>query len=445
MDRATVTPRPATRRSPARSRVRHLFLSLLAAVMACAGCMSPVTNLVHYAMSEGEVYLEPAREPGTGTLQGTVLDQGAPVAGATVLVAEPEGTPHVTRTDAQGRYTLEHIPPGHYVPIAVAAGYEDAVLRNAYGFPMAMTMGDGQTIAAGAIHMKPTIPNPLPPDAAAVHELTPGEAYVVETPYPEGAVAQVQPWSFSRNGTVNDTLHVYLPGHAGADDGPFPLLFAMYPGHSLRWEDISVGFASQGYAVVATSPLLAYGRDVIEHGEDARLALHFAMSGALGEQINPSQPLAISGSYGAAVLSRLVRITEAEIRAAVVLGGISNAFTGAAAFYAGHLDWPPHLGYILASLGTANAKPLGFMEFAPVYSAGIMPPMFLIHTFEDEMVPIEQSYEYAAALEAAGVEVRTHYFEDESHYIQIGERTSEVTKELFQMVLAYLAEKRVVD
>lgn len=402
--------------------------------------MSPVTNLVQYGLSDGERYLFPASEPGTGALRGRVLYEGTPVDQATVLVAEPEGTPHVTWTDARGQYHLTGLPPGRYVPIVVAEGLENEVLRNFLGLPQAVVVANGITVAVPDILMKSSQGEPLGADAAVTHELTPLEAYTQTSPFPEGAQAQVQHWSFRRNEEVNDTLYVYLPEDAASDTASFPLLVAIYPGHSLIWEDISVAFASQGFAVVAMSPLFAYGRDVQEHGADARLALHFALQGALDPRIDGSAPLAISGSYGSAVLNRLIRISDQPFVAVVLLGGISNAFTGAAAFYAGQLDWPVHLGYILASLGTANAKPDSFMEYAPVYSAQAMPPTFLIHTLEDTMVPIEQSYEYAQALAAAQVPVRTHYFADESHYLQVGEETSDVTRNLFAMVLAYLGE-----
>ncbi len=415
-----------------------LLWALSCSLILCVSCLSPVTNLVQYGLADGERYLFPAAEPGTGVLQGRVLYEGQPVARATVLVAEPEGTPHVTLTDARGQYRLTGLPPGSYIPIAVADGLENQVLRNFLGLPQAVVVNHDLTVEVADIQMKSVHREPLGPDIAIVHELARLETYTQTSPFPEGAQAQVQHWSFVRNEQVNDTLYVYLPVAAEPGAGSFPLLFAVYPGHSLQWEDISVSFASQGYAVVALSPLLAYGRDVLEHGEDARLALHLALQGALDPRIDVSAPLAMSGSYGSAVLNRLIRIADRPFVAVVLLGGISNAFTGAAAFYAGHLDWPVHLGYILASLGTANAKPDSFMQFSPVYSAHTMPPAFLIHTLEDTMVPIEQSYEYAQALTAAQVPVQTYYFADESHYLQIGEETSDVTRDLFVRVLTYL-------
>lgn len=428
------------RACPDRRYAWHLQALVMgtACILICAGCMSPVTNMVRYAMADGETYLFPASAPGTGTLQGQVLHGDEPVPRAVVLVAEPEGTPHVTRTDAAGSFVLSGIPPGSYVPIAVAHGFDDDILRNAIGMPRAVYLADGDTIRIPPIQMDRAVLESLAGDVVQTYELTQVQTYEAEAPYPPDAAALVQHWSFRRNDTVNDTLYVYLPRNPDDTAQAYPLLLAIYPGHSLTWEAVSVGFASQGYAVVAMSPLVAYGRDIIEHGADARLALHFAVHGWLDDRIDGRHPLAMSGSYGSAVLNRLIRTTDEEIAAVVILGGISNAFTGAAAFYAGHLDWPVHLGYILASLGTANVRPSGFMQFAPVYTADAMPPAFLLHTLHDTMVPIEQSYEYAAALEETGVPVQTHYFADQSHYLQVGEDTTDTTQELFALVLDYL-------
>lgn len=415
---------------------------LLCLVCLAAGgaCMSPLTNLARYAAAGGEPYLFPASEAGTATLQGHVLHDGAPLPNAVVLVAEPQGTPHTTRTDASGAYRLTGVPAGAYVPIAAAPGFEDAVLRNAAGLPRAVTLARGQVAQLPPIQARKLVRPPLAARAAQAHALTRREAYAAAAPFPEGASARVQPWSFQRDGTVNDTLYVYLPTAPAA--AAYPLLFAVYPGHSLQWEAVSVAMASRGYAVVALSPLAAYGRDVAEHGADARLALHFARRGDLDARIDGAHPLAISGSYGSAVLNRLIRLAPDPFAGAVLLGGISNAFTGAAAFYAGELDWPPQLGYVLAALGTANVQPASFMQFSPVYTPQAMPPTLLLHTRNDAVIPIAQSYEYAAALKAAGVPVRTYYFADDSHYLQVGADTPLASRRVFWQVLAFLDERR---
>ena len=71
-----------------------------------------------------------------------------------------------------------------------------------------------------------------------------------------------------------------------------------------------------------------------------------------------------------------------------------------------------------------------------------MPPTLLLHTRNDAVIPIAQSYEYAAALKAAGVPVRTYYFADDSHYLQVGADTPLASRRVFWQVLAFLDERR---
>ena len=72
-----------------------------------------------------------------GSLTGRVLAGGQPVAGATVVVAERTGAPHAGQTDAAGRYRIAGIPPGQYVPAAVARGLRGIDLDGLPGHPRA--------------------------------------------------------------------------------------------------------------------------------------------------------------------------------------------------------------------------------------------------------------------------------------------------------------------
>lgn len=414
-----------------------LFWILVGTVLAASGCMSVITNPIEMAMAGGEPHLGPPLPPGQGMLAGQVVHEGEPVADAVVLVAQPAGTPHVTHTDAEGHYLLTGLPQGSYVPIAGAPGFEYGIPRSILGLPISSIVQDNVTAVAPVIELELELWDVLAPVAAEAYSLKPMGSYVAETPFPKGARAQVHRWTFEREKAVNDSLYLYLPLDAGPED-QIPMLLALYPNATRLWEDISVGFASQGFGVVAMSPIGARGRNVTEHALDARLILQFASQGLLDPRLDSARLLAISGSYGAAILNKLIRISDREFAAVVTLGGISNAFTGAAAFYSGELEWPLVLRYALAMLGTANERPDGYMQYAPVYSASEMPPILLIHTLKDEMVPLSQSLEYELALRAAGVPVETIYFEDESHYLKLGARTSDTTRYLFASVLEFL-------
>ncbi len=414
-----------------------LFWILVGTALAATGCMSVITNPIEMAMAGGEPHLGPPLPPGQGMLAGQVVHEGKPVADAVVLVAQPAGTPHVTHTDAKGRYLLTDLPQGSYVPIAGAPGFEYGMPRSILGLPVSITVQDNVTAVAPVIKLEMELRDVLGPVAAETYSLEPAGSYVVETPFPKGARAQVHRWTFERAEAVNDSLYLYLPLDVGPE-AQIPILLALYPNATRNWEDISVGFASQGFGVVAMSPIGARGRNVTEHALDARLMLQFAAQGLLDPRLDDSRLLAISGSYGAAILNKLIRISDREFAAVVTLGGISNAFTGAAAFYSGEMEWPLVLRYALAMLGTANERPDSYMQYAPVYSASAMPPVLLIHTLKDEMVPLSQSLEYESALRDAGVLVETIYFEDESHYLKLGARTSDTTRYLFASVLEFL-------
>src|SRR5687768_7975546 len=90
----------------------------------------------------------PPEGPG-GALRGLVLDdRQQPIAGAAVVVAERTGRPHVAYTDASGRYRIDGIPPGQYVPAAVAPGYQETVNADTLGIPALVTIQVSATTEA---------------------------------------------------------------------------------------------------------------------------------------------------------------------------------------------------------------------------------------------------------------------------------------------------------
>jgi dipeptidyl aminopeptidase/acylaminoacyl peptidase len=119
------------------------------------------------------------------------------------------------------------------------------------------------------------------------------------------------------------------------------------------------------------------------------------------------------------------------------VGGISNAFSGAADFYAGELEIPSPYEMAIPALGPANLYPLLFLRYSPVYTASQLPPTLLIHTDSDRVTPIDQAYQLEEALRAAGVPIEVFYYEDVSHYLQIGEEMSTAGAEMFQLILDF--------
>ncbi len=436
-----LTPVPAPCYNPAvkraHARLRWAPLGWIMVAIALAGCApSPAANVLGYLLAQrtGGLISAPAAEPGQVT--GQVLFQGQPLAGATVLVAERTGTPHAAVSDAQGRYTIQGVPPGQYVPAAVAPGFDEVALTGAFGVPWLVTVEPGRTTQAPPIPMRRHVAPPLPQPLPEAVELEAGEVYTATAPFPAGARALVQRFQFRRAGALVDSLRLYRPiTDTVASD--LPLLFAVYPGVIDGWEPVSVAFASQGFVLVAISPAGARGVDIDAHTLDARVALALARGGHLGAAVGSRPAVALGGSFSSAILHRLLRDEREDFAAWVTVGGISNAFKGAADFYAGRLEIPEKYALLIPALGPANLYPLPFLRYSPVYTPGELPPTLIVHTDADRIIPIDQAYELEAALRKAGVPVEVFYYQDVSHYLQVGENMTPAGETMFYRVVEF--------
>jgi acetyl esterase/lipase len=334
-------------------------------------------------------------------------------------------------------YSIAGVPPGQYVPAAVAPGFAEAALTGLFGLPKLVTIRSNAVTQAPALTLNPYRPKPLPDNLAEAIHLRQTAVYTATAAFPENAAADVVAYAFDFEGAVVDTLRLYLPkGHPG--DAPLPLLFMVYPSPVDNWQDVSVAFASERYAVVAISPTAARGVDAEAHAQDARVALALARSGAFGPAVGDNRPMAMGGSFSSAILSRLLRSAGDELTGWVTVGGLANAFTAAHDFYMGRISIPPPFELLVPALGPPNLYPLPFLMFSPVYVAGELPPTMIIHTAADEILRIEQAYELAEAVAAAGVPLETYYYEDESHYLGIGADLTDAGREMFYRILDFL-------
>ncbi|MCS6828868.1 MAG: carboxypeptidase regulatory-like domain-containing protein [Caldilinea sp.] len=418
-------------------RLRHV---LLFCALWIAGCQpSPQSNVLGYVISTWlGTQPPPVSSAPPGALVGRILDEaGRPIAGASVIVAQPDGLPHHALTDADGVYSIAGIPPGQYVPAAVAPGFAEAALTGLFGLPKLVTIQSNVVTKAPALTLKPYRPTPLPENLAEAIHLRQTAVYTATATFPENAAADVAAYAFDFEGAVVDTLRVYLPmGHM--HDASLPLLFMVYPSPVDNWQDVSVAFASERYAVVAISPTAARGVDAEAHAQDARVALALARRGAFGPAVGDNRPMAMGGSFSSAILSRLLRSAGDELTGWVTVGGLANAFTAAHDFYTGRISIPPPFELLVPALGPPNLYPLPFLMFSPVYVAGELPPTMIIHTAADEILRIEQAYALAEAVAAAGVPLETYYYEDESHYLGIGADLTDAGREMFYRILDFI-------
>ena len=193
-------------------RVAYLLLAIVAVTLgACRP--TPQSNVLGYLLGKQFGTLaNPDQAQPPGALEGRVLGPDArPVSNATVIVAERTGAPHTARTNAEGRYRIEGIPPDQYVPAAVAPGLAEGALQGVLGAPALVTIRAGATANAPDLMLAAYTPPVLPADLAAQVNLRQTAAYTANAPFPEGSVAQVKAFAFDYNGVTIDTLRLYLP------------------------------------------------------------------------------------------------------------------------------------------------------------------------------------------------------------------------------------------
>ena len=421
-------------------RIQWIFLrvALLLSVALVAACEpSPTVNVLGYMLEQrlgGPV--EPDPSVARGSLSGHVLYAGEPVEGASVIVATRTGTPYAARTDESGYYRIDNIPAGRYVPAAVAPGFEETALSGAFDLPYPVTVQAGETTQVPALNLRRHRPRPLPAPLPEAADLWSSEPVTKTAPFPAGAIAWERAYAFTRDGARIISLRLYRPfPDSGAK---LPLLFGLFPGWVDDWAPVNVALADAGYTVLALSPTGAWGLDVAAHAEDARLALALARGGHLGVDLADVPAAALGGSFSSAIVNRLLRDERDQFAAWLTLGGVSNAFTGSADFYAKRLTFPERFRYLIPAMGPANLYPLPFLYFSPVYTASALPPTMIIHTDVDRIIPISQAYELEKELRDAGVYVEVLYYEDVSHYLQIGDDLTESGKEMFWQVLKFL-------
>ncbi|MBX3015140.1 MAG: carboxypeptidase regulatory-like domain-containing protein [Caldilineaceae bacterium] len=423
----------------ARREWRWLVVCLLL-LSACAP--TPEGNVLGYWVAQRLGRFDAPPPVTHGSLQGYVMTAAAtPLVGATVILAERNGLPHSAQTDSQGRYQIDQIPPGQYVVAALAPYFQETTLQDKLGWPLLLTIQPAQVTTAPPITLARHQATPLPEPLAASTQLTLTGTAIVTAAFPIGSQAQVQAFQFTYADAVVSTLRLYLPTTIPlAPD--LPLLFMVYPTLVDAWQSVSTAMAAQGFAVVAISPVAERALAIDAHALDARIALALAQRGDLDPRLEGKPAVALGGSFSSAILHRFLRDTNEAVAAWVTVGGITDAFRGTAAFYAGRIEIPPDYTYLIPALGPPNLYPLAFLRYSPIYTAAQLPPTLIIHTAADRIIPISQAYELEAALRQAGVPVTVFYYEDSSHYLQIDDQMTDAGREMFYRVITFAKQYR---
>lgn len=412
--------------------VSALALGLLVAARTPQG--TALVNIVDYrlrlvwwSLTGGPTY-DPSR---TGSLAGTVRDAaGAPLADAVALVSSVRGEVYQARTDDEGRFRIDGVPAGTYVPLAAAWGYQ------AVNGPE-VRVSAGRELRFADFSLPPYVSTPVEPQNIQV-----GPPQQSSSQFPTPMVVTRIPFTFTLDGVEVNGGQVYLP--AGTEPPRF-VLFIVYPSAPLNWDAASVALTRDGDAIVAIGPDGDRGLDMDGHTRDMRAAFQLWHTGQLDtDQANLSQLAAdqrwvlMSGSFGSFILFRALRDLP-PVPAIVNVGGVSDAFLGIQSLYSTELKIPPPYDNAVAALGRPDRDPAFFFDFSPIFYVTHLPPMFVVHSYGDEVIPYNQSEALDATLTAADMPHEVFLYEDTTHYLDAYNPTP-ATFEVFERTLAFVKQ-----
>ena len=386
-------------------------ICILLGAMNCWGAVTdnvlvwPVRNTLEYhaARSWWNLIGEPERNH-HGAIEGMVSDAaGTPIVQAAVLVSEWDGRVHSGLTDQNGRYRIEHVPVGFYRLAAVAPGYtavqSGGVLRG-------VTVRPNRTVQASCRLQQAS--STMKPALLAPQRLEPQEL-VCQSPVAGSAKRETlrfdpQQW--------NELVFLYRP--AENRDGPLPVLLTVYPGPVDTWECVSIGLAQAGYAVLAVGP--AYGLDLTKDVDALQQLLLLVKQGGI-TGLDSDRIAALGGSYSALLLE-LLMLRDPGLSAVILLGPPTDMFDFRRRFEREGFRPPFGLDRALVALGLPSRDPLRYLRHSMVYHVRPgLPATQIFHSYQDEIVPYQQSSLLADSLERQGVEAELHLFEGASHYL----------------------------
>jgi hypothetical protein len=366
----------------------------------------------------------PASAGPSARMQGCVRNQEqAAVPDAHILLAAPDGTTFSTRSQADGCYLLDNLPAGRYVPVVGAEGYDSLALRS-WGQPL--------SLSANSTFQQDIILPPISlPDLQGGRDLRFGEPITRTWDLPVPSVAVEQELRFESAGRPNQLSLLYRPI---TTTERLPLLLAIYPGPADTWWPVSIPLASAGYAVLAVGP--SYALDLEPDIDELQRVINFARAGRL-PGVDGSRITLLGGSYSSLHVLRILQ-RDVAFDGAVLLGPPSDLFDMRRRFEEGSIFPPFGLDQALIALGTPDRSPEVYWRYSAAYHLrGDMPPILLMHSMVDEIVPYQQSEILTAALEEAGVQHDTYFFEGMKHYLLATESSEELSK-MYDLTLDFL-------
>jgi dienelactone hydrolase len=385
----------------------------------------PVRNTVQYAVASRWWQVVGAPRYGeAGEVTGKVRDEsGGPIAGARVLLTRWDGTAYAARTGASQTYALRSVPAGSYTVVAGAARHDDAA------------GGHVSVRAASESRFDVVLRRAAAAQAASgsPRDVVLGQVETVESVIPLQGKAVRRRIVFSGGGP-SEPAFLYTPRVAEAR----ALLVVVYPGPAQEWEGASVPLAEAGYAVIATGP--AYSFEPERHEDELVRLLRAAQAGL--PVVGAADRIAVlGGSYSGVHVLRLLQREHgnAALKAAVLMGAPSDLFDMRRRLEDRSFVPPFGLDQALVALGFPDREALRYWRYSGAYHvrAG-MPPMLLIHSRQDAVVPYQQSELLARTLAEEGVPHELHLLDGGSHYLlsQAGD-----ARAIYELTLRFLRER----
>lgn len=365
-------------------------------------------------------------QPGApGALRGVVRDtQGQPIAGAWVLVSWWNGTTYSARSEADGSYLISGVAAGQYRPVAGAPAFDD------------IQYGGWVTVQAGTDTIA-DITLPVAPIRTVDQgqNLSFGQSSTPTCPAPIEASATRQSFTFDSGGQPSQPAAYYTPITATSSN-LLPVLLIVYPGPVADWECASLPLAAAGYAVVAVGP--AYSLELEADIDELERVVNFIRAGQFPGS-DGSRLAILGGSYSGLHVQRLLQRSP-DYQAAVLLGPPTDLFDMRRRQEDRTFIPPFDLDQVMIALGLPDREPLRYWRYSGAYHIRPdLPPLVVMHSRTDEVVPFQQSELLSANLAKIGVNHQSYFFDGASHYL-LAEGGDADTLEIYRITLDFLAE-----
>jgi dipeptidyl aminopeptidase/acylaminoacyl peptidase len=136
----------------------------------------------------------------------------------------------------------------------------------------------------------------------------------------------------------------------------------------------------------------------------------------------------LGGSYSSLHVQRLLE-RDGGFRGVVLMGSASDLFDLRRRFEEGSFFPPFGLDQTLIAMGMPDTGPEPYWRYSSRYHLRRdLPPVLLMHSRSDEVVPFQQSEQLAADYARLGVPHEAHYFDGMSHYLLTNQPSEELTR-----------------